>query len=210
MSIGYIYILSHPAMPGLLKIGYTAREDVEERVRELSATTGVPGPFEIEYYCLTQEVEKVEYTIHEHFKSVRIQGKEFFEVGDEEAVRLVESIVIEVEPDRYYRVALSEAREASGKIRGLRCTACAHAYVIPFESSDRPCPKCGGDTVERISHTMVFLDEKNEEASQSASRMRCRICMNEWAMGGPPSMFRNSLGDEPCPKCKSYETGPVW
>ena len=197
-------------MPGLLKIGYTTREDVEERVRELSATTGVPGPFEIEYYCLTHEVEKVEHTIHQNFKSVRIQGKEFFGVGGEEAVRLANSIVREVEPDRYCRVASNDVREGSGKIRGLRCTACNHAYVIPFESDDRPCPKCGGDVVERISHRMVVLDDRHEEADQSEPRMRCRICKNEWAMGGPLSKFRNSLGDEPCPKCRSYETGPIW
>ena len=41
---GYVYILSNPAMPGLLKIGYTER-DVQERVKELS-NTGIPSPFE--------------------------------------------------------------------------------------------------------------------------------------------------------------------
>jgi hypothetical protein len=47
MSVGYIYILSNPAMQGLLKIGVTSR-DVRERVTQLSAATGVPKPFEIE------------------------------------------------------------------------------------------------------------------------------------------------------------------
>ena len=77
MSVGYMYILSNPAMPGLLKIGFTNR-DVKERVGELTAATGVPKPFEIEYYCLTRDVEQIESTVHRHFASKRVPGKEFF------------------------------------------------------------------------------------------------------------------------------------
>ena len=44
---GFVYVLSHPLMPNLLKIGFTTRQ-VEERVAELSAATAVPGPFIIE------------------------------------------------------------------------------------------------------------------------------------------------------------------
>ena len=38
---GYVYILSNPGMPGLLKIGMT-RFDPTRRVQELSSATGVP------------------------------------------------------------------------------------------------------------------------------------------------------------------------
>jgi hypothetical protein len=44
---GYVYILSNPAMPGLLKIGCTDRS-IEERTKELNSATGVPTPFEVE------------------------------------------------------------------------------------------------------------------------------------------------------------------
>ena len=50
-------------MPGRLKIGLTGKENVKERVQELSSATGVPGEFEIEYYCLTPYVEEIEKTI---------------------------------------------------------------------------------------------------------------------------------------------------
>ncbi len=42
-----IYILTNEAMHGLVKIGYT--QNLEQRMRELSAPSGVPLPFECHY-----------------------------------------------------------------------------------------------------------------------------------------------------------------
>lgn len=58
---GYVYILSNPGMPGLLKIGMT-RFDPTRRVQELSSATGVPTPFQLVYYrefhdCVAAELE---------------------------------------------------------------------------------------------------------------------------------------------------------
>lgn len=106
MSVGYIYILSNGAMPGLLKIGITSR-DVQERVQELSSSTGVPHAFEIEYYCLTRDPEKIEEEVHERFSSYRKKGKEFFSVSIEEAVRMIDSLVKNVVPDRFCRNSIS-------------------------------------------------------------------------------------------------------
>ena len=38
---GIIYLLSNPAMPGILKIGKTTKEDVKLRMKELYSS-GVP------------------------------------------------------------------------------------------------------------------------------------------------------------------------
>ena len=40
-KISFVYILSNPSFPGLLKVGFTLR-DVQQRVDELSASTSVP------------------------------------------------------------------------------------------------------------------------------------------------------------------------
>ena len=104
MSVGYIYILSNPSMQGLLKIGITSR-DVRERVTQLSAATGVPKPFEIEYYCLTRDPEEIERSTQEHFSSRRAgRKKEFFEVPLLEAVQFIDSVIKQVQPDRYSTV----------------------------------------------------------------------------------------------------------
>jgi ribosomal protein S27E len=44
---GYVYVLSNESMPGLVKIGFTAR-DITKRVTELNSGTAVPAPFVIE------------------------------------------------------------------------------------------------------------------------------------------------------------------
>ena len=40
-----VYVLTNPAMPGIVKIGKTNRDDPQVRMNELY-TTGVPLPFE--------------------------------------------------------------------------------------------------------------------------------------------------------------------
>ena len=42
---GIIYVLTNPAMNGLVKIGKTSRTSVDQRLQELYST-GVPVPFD--------------------------------------------------------------------------------------------------------------------------------------------------------------------
>ena len=64
MSLGYIYILSNPAMPGVLKIGFTTRS-VDQRASEISSSTGIPEPFNVEFWQITEMPEIVENAIHQ-------------------------------------------------------------------------------------------------------------------------------------------------
>ena len=48
-----VYVLTNPAMPGLVKIGMTDRDDVQRRMRDLYST-GVPLPFEC---VIAREIE---------------------------------------------------------------------------------------------------------------------------------------------------------
>ena len=79
-----IYICTNEAMPGLIKIGKTIRDDVSFRIKELyQGVTSVPLPFEC-YYAADLEnedsLDKTERTIHEVFSEYRINDKrEFFE-----------------------------------------------------------------------------------------------------------------------------------
>lgn len=88
---GYIYVLSHPRMPDLLKIGFTTRQ-VEERVAELNAATAVPGPFMIEGVFPSNDPEQHESVVHGIFAESRVESKEFFRVELAEALRAVSAI----------------------------------------------------------------------------------------------------------------------
>ena len=74
---GWIYVMSNPAMPGLIKIGMSSKEPKQYRVKELSEATGVPSPFEVEYQALVGDEEQAEKQLHLEFSSYRYR-KEFF------------------------------------------------------------------------------------------------------------------------------------
>jgi T5orf172 domain len=84
---GYVYLLSNSRMPGLLKIGCTARP-VSERVQELNGATGVPEPFVVEAYFESSSPEQHEAQIHRRLAAQRVKGKEFFEVDLAVALKL--------------------------------------------------------------------------------------------------------------------------
>ena len=78
-------------MPGLLKIGYTERIPTD-RANELSST-GVPVPFEVEYYCIVEEASDIETQVHAHLAVVRRSAdREFFRVSVREAIEAIEKL----------------------------------------------------------------------------------------------------------------------
>jgi|TARA_R110000803_G_scaffold199818_1_gene263973 hypothetical protein len=80
----WVYVLSNPTMPGLLKIGYTAKKP-DERAKQLSRGTGVALPFKVEYAYRCFNAERLEGELHKHFKPYRTNNqKEFFQIGLEE------------------------------------------------------------------------------------------------------------------------------
>lgn len=77
---GHIYVLSNPAMPGLLKIGYT-EGTAEIRATELSAPTAVPLPFEVAFEYLVEDPKQFERLVHQRLEKYRISSnREFFRV----------------------------------------------------------------------------------------------------------------------------------
>ena len=56
---GIIYVLTNPAMSGLVKIGKTSRASVDQRLNELYST-GVPVPFECVFAGKVEDESKVE------------------------------------------------------------------------------------------------------------------------------------------------------
>ncbi len=88
----WVYVLSNPSSPGLLKIGYTKKLP-EERAKQISSATGVALPYKVEwaYQCFNGEI--VEREVHHKLKAQRINNnKEFFQISLEEAKEVINLI----------------------------------------------------------------------------------------------------------------------
>lgn len=85
---GWVYILSNPCMPNILKIGMTTNSP-NIRARELSSATGVPAPFKVEAAFYSHEPLEAEKDVHERLSDCRVSdSREFFELDVKEAIHV--------------------------------------------------------------------------------------------------------------------------
>ncbi len=90
-----VYVLTNPAMPGLVKIGRTGQEDANARIAQLY-TTGVPVPFTIEFACRVENSVEVERALHTAFAPNQINPKrEFFRIDPEQAIAILKLLHVE-------------------------------------------------------------------------------------------------------------------
>ena len=135
MSVGYIYVLSNPKMPRLLKIGFTC-VSVERRCREISSATGVPHEFTIEYFRLTEDAEDAEETIHRELEAYRVnENREFFAVD----IAVVIAAILRnttTPPIRFQRAPVVSKEPTALKYSCRRCGA-------PKTAPGALCSACG-------------------------------------------------------------------
>lgn len=123
-DIGIVYILTNPAMPGLVKIGKTLRGSAEARMGELFST-GVPVPFECAYAAKVNNAEAVEVALHAAFEPYRVNLKrEFFEIEAEQAMAILRLLAIEdatpqIEKESEQQID-ETSREAGKRLREKR------------------------------------------------------------------------------------------
>lgn len=107
-----IYILTNEAMPGYVKIGKT-NNNLEQRVRDLSASTSVPLPFTVFYACTVKEANFVEHQLHDAFDNNRINPRrEFFQIAPERVVAALKLAEIENITPNKDLIETEEDREA--------------------------------------------------------------------------------------------------
>jgi len=166
-NLGIVYVLTNPAMPGLVKIGKTVKDSVEGRLNELYST-GVPVPFECAYAARVADESEVERAFHQAFGPYRINPKrEFFEIEPEQAIALLRLMADEDVTPAIQREAESVdegSKEASRKLKARRPNLNFVEMGIPigsileFMNSDA--------TVEVISERKVMFQD--EEMSLTA------------------------------------------
>ncbi len=91
---GTVYVLTNPAIPGLVKIGRTDGA-VALRVDQLY-TSGVPFPFRVEFACRVANTAEVERALHQAFAFRRVNARrEFFEIAPENAIAILRLLHVE-------------------------------------------------------------------------------------------------------------------
>lgn len=96
-GFGFVYILSHPSMPNVFKVGITTNS-VRQRIQELN-TTGLPKPFRAEkiFEIDARHLRAVEQLAHAKLKQKDLHhGKEFFEGQMKDCVEAVEDAIFEL------------------------------------------------------------------------------------------------------------------
>lgn len=88
--MGFVYVMTNEAMPGLVKIGFTTI-DADTRARDLSSASGVPIPFQVEYVMETESPDWLEFCVHESLGTTRLNpNREFFRVTVDQAADAIE------------------------------------------------------------------------------------------------------------------------
>ena len=81
----YVYILSNPTIPNILKIGFTGKHP-ETRAKEISRSTGVPKPYKVVWAFKCHDGHNLEREGHKELDYCRISSdREHFEITVEEA-----------------------------------------------------------------------------------------------------------------------------
>tara|TARA_B100000927_G_C16199133_1_gene362756 strand:- start:95 stop:562 length:468 start_codon:yes stop_codon:yes gene_type:complete len=81
----WVYILSNPSLPNMIKIGYTKNEP-EVRAKQISASTGVALPYKVEWAFQCFNGEQLEQEVHRELETYRVNHqREFFDIPIDEA-----------------------------------------------------------------------------------------------------------------------------
>ena len=133
--MGYVYILVNDSMPGLIKIGKTARNSLA-RAKDLSSSTGVPTPFKVAFELASEEHGKLEKEMHSRLSVYRVaRNREFFKFQIDEAIRLLKELHSEIgslsNPPRDWNLLSLRCRERVG----WKCEECQ--IDLKFQSQRR-------------------------------------------------------------------------
>lgn len=111
-ALQIVYVLTNPAMPGLVKIGSTTQEEVDIRMKQLFST-GVPVPFDCAFACRVASAATVEKAIHHAFGNARINPtREFFRIEPERVISILKLLHVDDVTAQVEQSLESEATQA--------------------------------------------------------------------------------------------------
>lgn len=88
---GWVYVISSPSLPGLVKIGATRRLNPTVRVKELSSSS-LPFPFKTHGFVFSDNCFDLESRMHCYFDNKRVaEDREFFYITPKEAIDVLKN-----------------------------------------------------------------------------------------------------------------------
>lgn len=103
-----VYVLTNPAMPGLVKIGKTTQLEVEDRMKQLYGT-GIPVPFDCAFACKVKDATEVEKALHFAFGNSRINpNREFFKIEPERVISILKLLKVDEITNQFEKQIESE------------------------------------------------------------------------------------------------------
>ena len=107
-----VYVLTNPAMPGLVKVGRTTLEEVDGRMKQLFST-GVPVPFDCAFACRVPNSAEVEKALHHAFGNVRVNtNREFFRIEADRVIFILKLLHVEDATQEVESVIEADATKA--------------------------------------------------------------------------------------------------
>jgi T5orf172 domain len=132
-----IYVLVNEAMPGLIKIGRTNGESVEDRMRQLDVT-GVPLSVRVLLCAEVEDADKVERALHTAFGDHRVRPRrEFFRLSPDKPTAILRVLQkrevtpnVDVVGEPSDQEALDEAKKRAPLIRFSMIGMCKAAISV--------------------------------------------------------------------------------
>ena len=106
---GFVYVMSNPAMPGLVKVGMTTKMP-HLRAEEISSHEGLPMKMRLEYYALVSATPRtVEQAVHQKLSTQRA-GKEWFRCDCSVAIAAIKAVAAnKVQHERFVHAERASA-----------------------------------------------------------------------------------------------------
>ena len=179
---GIIYIITNPAMPGLVKIGKTI--NLDERLKSLYSS-GVPLPFRCIYAKKVNNYSEVERKLHKGLDSHRENAnREFFRIAEEEVINFLELV-----PGEDVTPIQDDFEDRNDEIAFEKATKIGQRFN--FSMVDIPLGSTlnfVGDedvTCKVLSNTRVEFEGSDHSLSSSALIAKNRMGFNWKTIAGP-------------------------
>lgn len=131
-----VYVLTNPAMTGLVKIGKTTQQEVEDRMKQLYST-GVPVPFDCAFACRVKNAAEVEKALHLAFGMTRINpNREFFKLEPERVIAVLQLLKVDDITEQFEKaieldIPSADKQSAQALKRSMRPPMNFHELGIP-------------------------------------------------------------------------------